>query len=313
MSPQESVRNDYDSPWKEITEKFFREFIQFFFPNICDEIDWSKPYEFLDTQLEQITGDAEMGKRIADKLVKVCLNDGSDALIYLHIEIQGYRDIRFESRMFVYNRRIREKFNKEVVSLAILCDDDPNYRPHDYSESRWGCDLKFSFPIVKLLDYRKDWANLEQNDNVFSIVVMAHLKSIEVKQGDKRKQWKMQLVRSLYCRGWDRAIIIQLFRFVDWVIALPKDQESEFWDDVKQFEKERAVQYVTTGERIGHEKGIQQGMQQEGVNILRRLLIKKFGAIPEDAEIRIEQADSDQLLEWSENVLTATTVEDVFH
>ena len=60
-------------------------------------------------------------------------------------------------------------------------------------------------------------------------------------------------------------------------------------------------------------QGEQKGMLQEGINILRRLLIKKFGAIPEEAEKCIEQADSDQLLEWSENVLTASTVDEVFH
>ena len=57
----------------------------------------------------------------------------------------------------------------------------------------------------------------------------------------------------------------------------------------------------------------QEGMQQEGVNILTRLLKKKFGSIPQDAETRISQADSEQLLEWSENVLTAETVNEVFH
>ncbi|MBT4838397.1 MAG: Rpn family recombination-promoting nuclease/putative transposase [Methylococcales bacterium] len=60
-------------------------------------------------------------------------------------------------------------------------------------------------------------------------------------------------------------------------------------------------------------QGKQEGMQEEGINILMRLLKKKFGSIPEDAETRISEADSEQLLEWSENVLTAETVNEVFH
>ena len=299
------VISDYDSPWKDIIERFFQEFMLFFFPEICSEIDWSKGYEFLDTELQKITGDAEIGKRIADKLVKVFLNDGTEAIVFLHIELQGYYDSKFAARMFVYNRRISEKYNREVVSLAVLCDDDQNYRPNEYTESRWGCDLKFSFPIVKLLDYEKDWEKLEKNNNVFSIVVMAHLKAIELKDGDQRKQWKMKLVRNLYQRGWDRSIIIELFRFIDWVIALPKGLDAVFWNEVKQFEQERAVQYVTTGERIG--------MQKNGAITLRRLMKKKFGEVPKDAEERIEKADSDTLLVWSENVLSAETIDEVFH
>ena len=246
-------------------------------------------------------------------MVKVHLNDGTEAIVYLHIELQGYKDTHFTARMFVYNRRISEKYNKEVVSLAVLCDDDPNYRPHEYAESRWGCDLKFSFPIVKLLDYGKDWAKLEKDDNVFSIVVMTHLKSIQVKQDDQRKQWKMNLVRNLFQRGWDRTIIIDLLRFIDWVIALPKDLAEEFSSELQQFEKEQQMQYVTSFERIGVEKGIQQGMQKGEATALVRQMKKKFGNLPKDAEERIEKANSETLLEWLDNVLEANTVDEVFH
>ena len=144
---------------------------------------------------------------------------------------------------------------------------------------------------------------------MFSVVVMAHLKSIEVKDGNQRKQWKMNLVRNLYQRGWDRTIIIDLLRFIDWVIALPKDLAEEFSSELQQFEKEQQMQYVTSFERIGVEKG----KLEEGVAILRRLMTKKFGEVPKDAEERIEKADSDTLLEWSENVLSAETIDEVFH
>ena len=65
---------------------------------------------------------------------------------------------------------------------------------------------------------------------------------------------------SLYLCGYDRAIIIALFRFIDWVIALPKTLENSFWNEIKQLEKDQKVQYVTTSERIGIEKGIEKGM-----------------------------------------------------
>ena len=55
------------------------------------------------------------------------------------------------------------------------------------------------------------------------------------------------------------------------------------------------------------------GMQKNGVITLRRLMKKKFGEVPKDAEERIEKADSDTLLVWSENVLSAKTIDEVFH
>ena len=61
------------------------------------------------------------------------------------------------------------------------------------------------------------------------------------------------------------------------------------------------------------QEGMQQGMHEEGAAILRRLVKKKFGHVSQEAEERIEKADSDTLLVWSENVLSAETIDEVFH
>ena len=53
-------RTDYDSPWKEILEIYFEEFIAFFFPVAHSEIDWRKGHEFLDKELQQIVREAEV-------------------------------------------------------------------------------------------------------------------------------------------------------------------------------------------------------------------------------------------------------------
>jgi len=33
---------DYDSPWKEMLERYFPEFMAFFFPKAHHEIDWAR-------------------------------------------------------------------------------------------------------------------------------------------------------------------------------------------------------------------------------------------------------------------------------
>ncbi|WP_445253254.1 hypothetical protein [Nostoc sp. 106C] len=48
---------DYDSPWKEIIELYFPRFLEFFFTLAYAAIDWTRPYEFLDTELQQLEGD----------------------------------------------------------------------------------------------------------------------------------------------------------------------------------------------------------------------------------------------------------------
>ncbi len=40
MTNEESPSQEFDSPWKEALEKYFEEFILFFFPYIHADIDW---------------------------------------------------------------------------------------------------------------------------------------------------------------------------------------------------------------------------------------------------------------------------------
>ncbi len=94
---------DYDSPWKEALDLYFEEFIGFFFPKAYRDIDWDKGYEFMDKEFQQIVRDAEVGKRLADQLVKVWRKDGKQTLVMVHIEVQSQYESDFAERMFVYN------------------------------------------------------------------------------------------------------------------------------------------------------------------------------------------------------------------
>ncbi len=94
---------DYDSPWKEALDEYFEAFIALFFPAMHREIDWQRGHEALDKELQQITPDAEQGRRIVDKLVKVWRLDGEEEWVLVHVEVQGQEESRFASRMFVYS------------------------------------------------------------------------------------------------------------------------------------------------------------------------------------------------------------------
>src|SRR5439155_13356893 len=99
----------------------------------------------------------------ADKLVKVWRNDGEEAWVLIHIEVQSQRETEFARRMYVYNYRLFDRYNRTVVSLAVLADDNPEWRPHEFWSSLWGCEAGIEFPAVKLLDFAADETALERN------------------------------------------------------------------------------------------------------------------------------------------------------
>lgn len=96
------------------------------------------------------------------------------------------------------------------------------------------------------MDWRDRLDELESSTNPFATVVMTHLKVIETKRNvDQRKAWKFVLTRALYEKGYQRQEILNLYRFIDWVMILPEAVEHEFRQELQAFEEERKVTYVT--------------------------------------------------------------------
>ncbi len=73
------------------------------------------------------------------------------------------------------------------------------------------------------------------------------------------------------------------------------------------------IERITQGWLLeGRKEGEQIGIRKGELAVLRRLLERKFGKLPADAVDRLERADVDLLLVWSERVLTAEKLDDVF-
>lgn len=111
--------SDYDSAWKEAITLYFEFFLAFCFPQVHQDLDWQQGYETLDTELQEIIRDAETGRRLADKLVKVALLEGEEALVLIHLEIQGQEQSDFAERMYPYNHRLYDRYRLKVFSFAF--------------------------------------------------------------------------------------------------------------------------------------------------------------------------------------------------
>lgn len=157
----------------------------------------------------------------------------------------------------------------------MLCDENPSWRPDRFEYTTLGCSNRFSFPVVKVLDYQADAEALEHNPNVFAAIVLAQLKILETRQSPtERWRWKVRLIKGLYDRGLDAEQIRQLFRLVDWMMRLPKNLEQAFRSEIYRFEEERRMPYVTSVERLAREEGHQEGLL-EGISLALEV---KFGA-----------------------------------
>jgi hypothetical protein len=70
------------------------------------------------------------------------------------------------------------------------------------------------------------------------------------KDPQTRKEWKFRLTRRLYEQGYARQDILNLYRFLDWILELPEDLKQAFRSELAQYEQEMAMPYVTTNEQM---------------------------------------------------------------
>jgi hypothetical protein len=261
MKPASTL--EFDNPWKDIIERQFPDFTKFFFPRLAKKIDWHKPIEFLDQELSKVIRTAVNKSRRVDKLVKVWLLDGTETILYIHIEVQSQQQSSFPKRVFIYHYRLFDCYGPCVTSLVILGDDNPNWRPDRYQYQTPGSRLSFRFTSVKLWDYLNKMERLEKSRNPFALVVRTHLLGLQTRHSPTRRlDGKKALLQALYDSNLPEPLFFDLYVFLDWVLTLPDHLETQFEYFVATCEETKKMQYVTHIERRGIQQGLQQGLEQ---------------------------------------------------
>jgi len=92
----------------------------------------------------------------------------------------------------------------------------------------------------------------------------------------------------LYNKGWDKNDILNIYKFIDWIIVLPEELELQYQIAIEEVEEDNNMAYITTAERVGMKRGIEIGRQerrQEGLQECRQEIAKKM--MQEGLDIKI--------------------------
>jgi len=220
-----------------------------------------------------------------------------------------------------YYYRLQDRHpDRQIASFAVLTNQRGGKTIGHYQQSLWHTTCDFKFPVIKLQDWNNNLEQLEQHANPFALVVLAQLIAHRtIHDNLARKASKFQLIRLLYLRGYEKQEVLELFRFIDWILQLPKELELQLVYEIEQLE-EQTMPYITSIERYATEKGIQIG-EARGVALgealgeaqtLLKLFKLKFGSVPEWVEQKVNSADKVQLDVWVEGILPAQSIECLF-
>lgn len=143
---------------------------------------------------------------------------------------------------------------------------------------------------------------------------MAHLKTKATRKDfQSRKEWKFRLTRMLYEQGYERQDIVELYRFLDWILELPDDLKQAFHTELAQYEQERQMPYVTSIERMGEARGRKEGRKEGELSLILRLLTRRVGVVPGSLTDRIQALPIEQLETLAEDLLDFQRLEDLMN
>ncbi|TAE46355.1 MAG: hypothetical protein EAY69_08920, partial [Cytophagales bacterium] len=270
----ENIIISKDLLWKGIVESLFEDFLYYFFPDWTkNEVDFTKPFEFLDKELDKIYTTTKENVKNADKLVKVFLKNGTEKYILLHIEVQGYEDKAFDKRMFTTFYRLFDRFDKNIMAFALYTDEIKDYKPDSFVYKYQQTNLIYQFKTFKVLDY--SLTELDVKDNIFSLVMLSVRNALD-KNGKKdlaQLKWKIDLVKRLLKSGYNNEKIRYILHFIRSYINFESEKinqelESEINNIIKTrknmgieeiIKQEAFRQGEVKGEAIGEARGEAKG------------------------------------------------------
>lgn len=273
---------DQDGLWKKVIGELFEDFMLFFSPELHEEVDFSVEAEFLQQEIFQQIIKEKTGRRSTDQLVKVRLKGGEEKWILIHVEVQSTNEKDFAKRMFQYFYRIYDRYDKEIVTLAIMTSPYNSESPTEFHYNYFGTELHYAYNNHKLIDYTN--TTLEQSDKLFSkIVLAAKYKNDTEHNAEKRYTFKEKLMREMIKNDRYSDLEVQaVIYFIDYLLRLPEDLVEQLYNSLTPIIQEEGKTLIHTewsptnsggwsptmdaifarvqenAEKVGMEKGLEQ-------------------------------------------------------
>lgn len=258
-----------DLLWKAVIEELSTEFLEYFFQDYIDLIDLTRRPEFLDTELQKISRGLRKGKRIADRLMKVWMKDGSEQWFLIHVEVQSQADNTLNHRMFTYYYRILDKYEKELTALVIK-----NYMGGAplgiYNREFMGTTIEYRFRTFDtFLSYEQ---NISNDNNLFSFILQSVYLDIKFAQNDLTLgAEKIKLIkRFLTFKPYSKEKMRVIANFIqDYIRLYDENLEQKIEESIEKVLKNATVMgmdelyqmYIKKAEKIGTKKGYKKGME----------------------------------------------------
>ena len=237
-------------------EAFFKEFMELFFPEAAEAIDF-RHVRFLP---QEVFAEIGAGKKYRiDLLVETRLKE-EPGLILVHVEPQAYKEKNFGERMFTYFSRLHQKYRRRILPVAVFTYDKIKEEPDTYS-------LGFSFlEVLRFRFYKLElrklpWREFIKKDNPVAAAFLCKMGFNE----KERVQVKIEFMRMISRLEIDPARMELIVSFFETYLRLSKEEEQEFYTGIGKLEEkeaEKIMQITTSWYQKGHKEGLLKGRRE---------------------------------------------------
>lgn len=282
-------------------------------PSLAARLDWGS----LRVEAGSFIDDELRGTE-SDLLYRVGIQE-ERAYLYLLFEHQRLEDPWLAFRLLRYLVRIWEKYRRENPTARRL----PAVIPVVLAQNAkpWGGSTHFHDLVAVPEELASEvlprtpgfeYQLLQLAELPFDKILGTPLGvlTLRVLKGEKLKKLLDPLI-------WDETLWRHLsedeLRRLMYYIYLAGDvDKTGFTRKVRELHSPELRENAMTLAQQFRQEGRQEGRQEEGVRLLRRQLERRFGALPDWAQFRLTEGSLEDLDLWSERILDARIVEDVF-
>ncbi len=236
MNENDLPDSDFDANIKRIIEVMHEYFMRYFFPSLSERLDFPEKAPSRDKELQKISADGKKaGTTTGDKLFGYHTKDGKPQFVLIHVEAHGGDDAPFKQQQFKRYYRLRDlHLEAGITQLVIYIGETVPPQPTRHRESFEGTVNihRFNAYFVRKQDREKLLEDAQTNP--MALVILALLENLKTKnQAEHRRKTKLRLMR-LCLESPFKNLTEQLLNFVDFTIALPKNDELIFQAEFNQ-------------------------------------------------------------------------------
>ncbi|PAV27804.1 hypothetical protein CIL05_20180 [Virgibacillus profundi] len=246
-----STYTGHDQLSKELINTFFKEFLEAFFPDVHDNLDFHsiKPLS------EEVYTNVLKGKnRRLDIVIETTLK-GTDVIVIVHVEPQSYKQDNFHERMYHYFSMLYNKYQKPIVPIAVFTYDE-NWEKNQYT-------MAFPFFHVLTFNYmtlhlkKKNWRDYIRSDNPAAAALMSKMGYKKEERVQVKKEFLLMITRMQLDPAKQRLI----YGYFETYLKLTKEEEEQFMAEVEKLPEagkimEIPISYEEKGKEIGEAIGV---------------------------------------------------------